>query len=130
MRISLEKPRTEKISERFLKVIKLPARESMVSWKKRRQSNRLTSKKPLRIVVVNAERRLKKTRMSKSKTCKSSLRRTLKKKDGKLRNSIILLRMRIKTLVQVTTVIFKKILTNSSKSPLKEPRLSQILTKL
>ena len=69
-----------------MKAIKLQARELMVNWRKRQQSSRLTLKKPLRIDVVNAEHKLRKTKMSKLKICKSSLRKTLKKKDGNLRS--------------------------------------------
>jgi hypothetical protein len=75
-----------KISAKSLRGIKLQARESMASWRKRRQSSRLTSKKPLKIVVDNVELKLKRIRMSKSKPCKSSLRKILRKKEENLMN--------------------------------------------
>jgi hypothetical protein len=58
----------------------------MASWRRRRQSSRLTSKKPLKIAVDNAELKLKRIRMSKSKPCKNSLRKILKKKGVNLMN--------------------------------------------
>jgi hypothetical protein len=58
----------------------------MVNCRRKQQNSKLTWKKPLKIVVVNVEHKLKKTRMSKSKLCKSNLRKILRKKGDSLKN--------------------------------------------